>query len=73
MTHHRSSRATSAERREARAFFVALARVIEHYRPAERDHYRHCKRASRSRHIYRDLRTLERILRRWLQAAQQVT
>lgn len=52
-----------------RDFFISLARVIEHYLPEERTRYRHCGRATRTRHIYRDLQTLERSLRGWLNAA----
>lgn len=54
----------------AKDFFVALARVIEHYLPDERAHYHHCDRALRQQHIYRDLRTLQRSLRGWLRAVK---
>ncbi len=55
---------------DSRDFFLALARVLEHYLPDERQHYRHCGRASRRTHIYRDLRTLKRILQGWISAAK---
>ncbi len=61
-------RTTSAD--ESRDFFLALARVLEHYLPDERTHYRHCSQVSRRQHIYRDLRTLQRTLERWMRAAK---
>lgn len=55
---------------QSRAFFLALARVVEHYLPDERAHYRTCGQTLRQQHVYRDLRTVQRTLRRWLEEAK---
>lgn len=56
-------------RPDPRDFWLALARVIEHYAPDEAKHYQASSRAARQTHIDRDLRTLKRLLLHWIREA----
>jgi len=55
----KSTKSNNDYERKTDRFWLALARVLDHYWTAERQDYRSCTRAEQLRHIYRDLKTLD--------------